>query len=147
MRKKALRSLFAVTMSTCALLPMMSQSVKSEAGAQSSIEKDFAAAVSRVASLRETNRSTAIVVTDLFKQITDKHPLSEFQGFVGSQYKLVRVKDVRGNDEFTDIDANSLRKIDRRFFPQDKLRIDFGYDSDWKYIVLLHVTLLNDGGI
>ncbi len=114
---------------------------------QSDIENEFAATVSRVAALRETNRSTAIVVTDQFKQITDKHPLSEFQGFLGSHYKLARVKDVNGNAEYADIDANLLRNIDRQFFPQDKLRIVFGYDADWKHIVNLHVSLLNDGGI
>jgi hypothetical protein len=147
MRKKVFRSLFAATMSTCALLAIMSQSVKSEAGAQSDIESEFGVAVSRVASLRETNRSTAIVVTYLFKEITDKHQPAEFQAFVASHYKLVRAKDARGNVEFVDIDANSLRKFDSRFFRQDELRIAFRYNADWKYIVETHVSLLNDGGI
>jgi hypothetical protein len=147
MRKLLVGGLFAAAMCACAFFVVTSQSGTSEGDAKSDIEREFADTVSRVASLRETNRSTAIGVTELFKQITDKHPLPEFQGFVGSHYKLVRVKDVYGNAEYTDIDANSLRKIDRRFFPQDNLRIGFRYDSDWKYIVNLWVTLLNDGGI
>jgi hypothetical protein len=147
MREQVLVNRYAVAISAFVLLAITSQSLRSESGMQSDIQNDFAAAVSRVASLRETNRSTAIVVTDQFKQIEDKHSLSEFKDFVASRQKLIRFKDAIGNGEFTDIDANSLRKIDRRFFPQDKRRIGFRYDADWKNIVDLHVTLLNDGGI
>jgi hypothetical protein len=144
MRELVVGSLFAAAMSACALLAVTPQSVRSEGGVHSDIESEFAAAVSRVAALRETNRSTAIVVTDLFKEITDKHQPAEFQVFLASHYKSIRAKDAVGNVEFTDIDANSLRKFDRRFSRQDILRIAFRYNADWKYIET-HVSLL--GGI
>ena len=147
MRELVVGSLFAAAMSACALLAVTPQSVRSESGVHSDIESEFAAAVSRVAALRETNRSTAIVVTDLFKEITDKHQPAEFQAFLASRYKSVRTKDALGSVEFTDIGANSLRKFDSRFLRQDKLRIAFGYSADWKNIVEMHATLLNDSGI
>ena len=128
-------------------LAVIFQTVRSESGVQSDIESEFAAAVSRAASLRETNRSTAIVVTDLFKEIIEKHQPAEFRAFVASHYKMIRAEDALGNVEFTDLDANSLRKFDRRFFPQDELRIGFRYSADWKYIIETHVSILNDGGI
>jgi len=53
---------------------------------QPDIESEFIAAVSHVASLRDSDRSTAIVVTDLFKEITDKHQLAEFQAFLAARY-------------------------------------------------------------
>jgi hypothetical protein len=76
--------------------------------------------------------------------MTDKHQLSELQAFVASRYNLVRAKGARGNVEFADIDANSLRKFDRRFFRKDTLRVGFRYDADWNNIVEIHVSLLND---
>jgi hypothetical protein len=147
MRELVVGSVFAAAMSACALLAATSQSVRSEGGVQPGIEGEFATAVSRVAALRDTNRSTAIVVTDLLKEITDKHQPTEFQAFLASRYKSVRTKDALGSVEVTDIDANSLRKFDGRFLRQDKLRIVFGYSADWKHIVEIHATLLNDSGI
>jgi hypothetical protein len=147
MREKVVRSLLAVIISLCASLAVTLPSVGSDGGMQADIESEFAVAVSRVAALRETNRSTAIGVTDLFKEITDKHQPAEFQAFLASHYKLVRTKDAFGNVEFTNIDTDSLRKFDRRFFRQDTLRIGFRYSADWKSMVATFATLLNDSGI
>jgi len=147
MRELVIGNLFAAAISACALLAVVSQSVRSEVGMQPDIESEFTVAVSRVASIRETNRSTAIVVTDLFKEIADKYQPVELQAFLASHYKLVRTKDALGNGEFTDIDANLLRKLDSRFLRQDRLRIAFRYSGDWKHIVEMHATLLNNSGI
>jgi hypothetical protein len=147
MRERFLGNLFAVAISACALLAVTSQSSKSEGGMQPDIEREFIAAVSHVASLRDSDRSTAIVVTDLFKEITDKHQLTEFQAFLASSYKPVRTKDALGNVEFTDINADLLRKFDGRFLRQDVLRIAFRYSVDWKHTVEMHATLLNNSGI
>ena len=147
MRELVVGSLFAAAMSACALFAVTSQSVRSEVGVQPDIESEFTAAFSHVASLREANRSTAIVVTDLFKEIADKHQLAEFQALLSSRYKSVRTKDALGNVEFTDINANLLRKFDGRFLRQDILRIAFKYSADWKHIVEMHATLLNNSGI
>ncbi len=105
MRERNVGNLFALAMSAYALLAGTSQSVRSEGVVQSDIESEFAAAVSRVAALRETNRSTAIGVTDLFKEITDKHQPAEFQAFLASRYEFVRMEDAVGKVEFTDIAA------------------------------------------
>ena len=86
MRELVIGNLFAAAISACALLAVISQSVRSEVGMQPDIESEFIAAVSHVASLRDSDRSTAIVVTDLFKEITDKHQLAEFQAFLAARY-------------------------------------------------------------
>jgi hypothetical protein len=55
MHKQFIGKLFTMALSACALLAVTSQSLRSESDVQSDIESEFAAAVSRVASVRETN--------------------------------------------------------------------------------------------
>lgn len=112
------------------------------------LEREFAAAMSRVAALRETNRSTAISVDDLFKPITDKHSLLELRDFLAARYQFKRAwMVVVGNSEYTNITGPALKQFDRRFFTHDSVTIGFRYDSDWKTIVGFYAGLGNDGYI
>jgi hypothetical protein len=77
-RRQFVSDLLAATISTCALLVVPIPSFSLEDSLKSQIDKQFSLAVSRVAALRETNRSTAIVVTHLFKELTDKHCCQTF---------------------------------------------------------------------
>jgi hypothetical protein len=91
------RELLAATISNCALLVVPTQSFSLDDSLKSQFDKQFSLAVGRVAAVRATNRSTAIVVTHLFEDLTDTHSLSDLQSYVAEHYKLTRVKDVVGN--------------------------------------------------
>ena len=64
----------------------MSSSLSLEGAVNVSIDDQFHEAITHVAALRETNRSTAIDVAYLFKDLTDKHSLSEFRAYLGERY-------------------------------------------------------------
>jgi hypothetical protein len=110
---------------------------------KSQLDKQFSAAVRRVAAVRATNRATAIVVTHLFKDLTDTYLLSDFQSYVAERYKLTRVRDVVGNVEYANLNDTTLKQFDRQFFDYDRLDINFRYSADWKDIVEFSAILRN----
>ena len=100
-------------------------------GAQ--LDAQFSEAMHQVASVRETNRSTSIVVTYLFQQILDTHNLSEFRDFLTLRYEFKRERDrVAGNLEYTYVNDRTLRALDRRFLSQDRLDLFFRYSATGK---------------
>jgi hypothetical protein len=139
--------LLASTLAFCSSFMTASQSNGLERAVEMDIEREFAAAMSRVAALRETNRSTAISVDDLFKPISDKHSLSEFRDFLAGRYQFERVRTVAGNSEHLDIEGPALKQFDSRFLRYDKIRIGFYYDSEWKNVVGFFAGLLSNGYI
>jgi hypothetical protein len=142
-RRHFVGELLAAMISTCALLAAPNQSLSAEDSLKSQLDKQFSDAVRRVAAVRETNRATAIVVTHLFKDLTDTHSLSDFQSYVAERYKLTRVKDVVGNVEYANLNDTTLKQFDRRFFSYDRLDINFRYSADWKDIVEFSAVLRN----
>jgi hypothetical protein len=142
-RRQFVSDLFAATISTCALLVVPTQSLSLEDPLKSQLDKHFSAAVRRVAGVRETNRATTIVVTHLFKDLTDTHSLSDFRSYVAEHYKFTRVTDVVGNIEYAHLDDTTLKQFDRRFFSYDRLDINFRYSADWKDIVEFSAILRN----
>jgi hypothetical protein len=134
-RKLGIGAATALVMLFPAALGGQSQSPRLERVAESNLEREFAAAMSKVAALRETDKSMGIGVTDLFKQITDTHSLSEFRDFLAARYKFERTRDVAGNGEYTDIEGLALKRFDRRFPLNNMVRIVFDYDSEWKNII------------
>jgi len=142
-RRQFINDLLSVTMSTCVLLVVPTQSLSLKDPLKSEIDKQFFLAVRRVAAVRETNRATAIVVTPLFKDLTDAFLLSDFQSYIAERYKLTRVKDVVGNIEYADLNDTTLKQFDRRFFGYDRLDINFRYSGDWKDITEFSAILRN----
>jgi len=142
-RRKFVSDLLAVTISTCALLAVRTPSLSLEDSLKSQLDNDFSAVIRRVAGVRETNRATAIVVTHLFKDLTDAYSLSDFRAYIAEHYKLTRVKDAAGNIEYADLDDTTLKQFDRRFFSYDRLDINFRYGVDWKDIVDFSAILRN----
>ena len=125
------------------LVTAASPSLSEEPEMHSSLGAQFADSISRVASIREVNRSTAIIVTDEFKDLMDGSGAA-FREFLIARYRFIRVKTVVGNTEYADIDTKELWKFDRRFLPGDKLRVGFVFSSDWKNVQNARVSLLND---
>src|SRR5215510_13862912 len=142
-RRQFISDLLSVTMSTCVLLVVPTQSLSLKDHLKSEIDKQFFAAVRRVTTVRETNRATAIVVTHLFKELTEAFLLSDVQSYIAERYKLTRVKDVVGNMEYADLNDATLKQFDRRFFDYDRLDIDFRYSGDWKDITEFSVIRRN----
>jgi hypothetical protein len=142
-RRQFVSDLLAATISTCALLVVPTPSFSLEDSLKSQIDKQFSLAVDRVAAVRETNRSTAIVVTHLFKELTDEHLLSDLRSYVAEHYKLTRVRDVVGNIEYADLNDTTLKHFDRRFLSYDRLDINFRYSADWKEITGFSAILRN----
>jgi hypothetical protein len=143
-RRRFISGYFAATALIWAFSFPMSSSLSLEGAVNVSIDDQFREAIAHVASLRETNRSTAIDVAYLFKDLTDKHSLSEFRAYLGERYKFTRAKDVYGNAEFVDLDEKQLKLFDRRFLWLDRLRIGFGYTADWQSISSVFAVLGND---
>jgi ribosome-binding ATPase YchF (GTP1/OBG family) len=137
MRRRFAVNLLASTLLLCPLFTAGSQSQALEQVVESNFEGEFAAAMSRVAALREANQSIGISVTDLFKEITDRHSLVDFRNFLVSRYQFQRVWTVVGNSEYTDIKGPALTRFDSRFPSNNTVRIGFYYDSEWKNIVSL----------
>src|SRR5262245_37930250 len=121
-------------MSTCVLLVVPTQSLSLKDASKSEIDKQFFVAIRRVATVHETNRATAIVVTHLFKDLTDAFLLSDLQSYIAERYKLTRVKNVVGNIEYADLNDTALKQFDRRFLGYDRPDINFRYSGDWKDI-------------
>jgi hypothetical protein len=142
-RRQFVSDLLSATISTCALLVVPTQSLSLEDPLKSQLDKQFSAAVRRVAAVRATNRATAIVVTHLFKDLTDTYLLSDFQSYVAERYKLTRVRDVVGNVEYANLNDTTLKQFDRQFFDYDRLDINFRYSADWKDIVEFSAILRN----
>jgi|SRR5215470_1321123 len=142
-RRQFVVELLAAMISTCALLAVPNKSLSAEDPLKSQLDKQFSDAVRRVAAVRETNRATAIVVTQVFKELTDVHSLSDFQSYVAEHYKLTRVRDIVGNLEYANLNDATLKQFDRRFFSYDRLDINFRYDADWKDIVEFIAVLRN----
>ena len=142
-RRQFISDLLSVTMSTCVLLVVPTQSLSLKDALKSEIDKQFFVAIRRVATVRETNRATAIVVTHLFKDLTDAFLLSDLQSYIAERYKLTRVKDVVGNIEYADLNDTTLKQFDRRFFGYDRLDINFRYSGDWKDITEFSAILRN----
>jgi len=136
-------SSLSVTMSTCVLLVVPTQSLSLKDASKSEIDKQFFVAIRRVATVRETNRATAIVVTHLFKDLTDAFLLSDLQSYIAERYKLTRVKDVVGNIEYADLNDTTLKQLDRRFLGYDRLDINFRHSGDWKDIAEFSAILRN----
>src|SRR5438034_4020177 len=90
MRQQLAIKVLAGTLTLCALSMVDSQLQVLEHVVEVDLEGEFAAAMSRVAALRETNQSTAISVNDQFKEITDTRPLSDFRNFIVSRYQFKR---------------------------------------------------------
>src|SRR5436309_2758585 len=105
MRRPFAANLLVSTLLLCPLFTAGSQSQVSEHVVESSLDREFAAAMSRVAALRETDRSTAISITELFKELTVKYSLLEFRNFLASRHQFRRTRDVAGNSEYTDIEG------------------------------------------
>ena len=81
-RHRFISGYLAATVLICTLSFPMSPSLSLEGAVNVSIDDQFREAIAHVASLRETNRSTAIDVAYLFKDLTDKHSLSEFRAYL-----------------------------------------------------------------
>jgi hypothetical protein len=144
MRRQFAVNLLASTLLLCPLFTAGSQSPGSglEHVVESNLEHEFAAAMSRVAALRETNQSTAISVNDQFKEITDTYPLSDFRNFIASRYQFTRAWTVAGNTEYADIKGPALTRFDSRFPSNNTVTIGFYYDSEWKNIRSFYAGLL-----
>jgi hypothetical protein len=142
MRRQFAVNLLASTLLLCPLFTAGSQSQALEHVVETDLEREFAAAMSRVAAVRESNQSTAISVNDQFKEITDAHPLSDFRNFMASRYQFTRAWTVAGNTEYTDIKGPALTGFDSRFPSNNRVRIGFDYDSEWKNILGFHAGLL-----
>jgi len=142
-RRQFTSDLVSVTIAIFVFLAVPTQSLSLEDPLKSELDKQFSVAVRRVAAVRETNRATAIVVTHLFKDLTDAFLLSDFQSYIAERYKLTRVKDVVGNIEYADLNDTVLNQFDRRFFGYDRLDINFRYTGDWKDITKFSAILRN----
>ncbi len=143
MRRQFAVNLLASTLLLCPLFTAGSQSPSSglEHVVESNLEREFAAAMSRVAALRETDQSMAITVTELFKDISDRHPLVDFRNFLVSRYQFQRVWTVAGNSEYTNIEGPALTRFDSRFPSNNMVRISFRYDSEWENILTFYGSL------
>ena len=76
-RRQFTSDLVSVTIAIFVFLAVPTQSLSLEDPLKSELDKQFSVAVRRVAAVRETNRATAIVVTHLFKDLTDAFLLSD----------------------------------------------------------------------
>jgi hypothetical protein len=146
MREQLVGSILAVAMSTCALLAIPSQSLMSEAAVQSSLDAEFAAAISRIASLPRVpvNAPTATDVAYLFKEMTDMYRLSDIRDFVAAHYPMTRIRDVvAGNLEYADVNDKALKELNPRFLLYDRLDLGFKYSEDWKDVIEFKAVLRN----
>jgi hypothetical protein len=114
---------------------------------EASLEQQFVEAMRCIAAIREKNRSTGIDVVHCFASITKAHPLSVFEAYLAQRYKRIRVKDIGGNAEYYELNADTLRQFDRRFFSHDQVRIGFLHSDDWSEITKCFASLGNLAGI
>ena len=146
-RRQFVRNCLATAALTCALSIVPTRSFSLEDSVKSQLDSEFSDVIHRVASVRETNRSTGLDVTHQFDKIIEMHSLSDFQTYVAQRYGLTRVKTGVGNEEFTFLGDKVLKEFDKRFLAHDRLTVGFRYDSDWKGIIEFRATLGNLGGI
>jgi hypothetical protein len=146
-RREFVSDFLVISMSTCALSIVSTRSFSWGDAVESQLNSKFSEAIRRVASVRETNRSTGLDVTQQFNEITETYSLLDFQAYVAERYRLTRVKTGVGNEEFTYMNDKMLKEFDKRFLTYDRLTLGFRYDSDWKDIVEFRATLGNLSGI
>lgn len=147
-RRQFVSSCLATALSTGAFSAVSTRSFGLEDTVRAQLDAEFVEAIRRIASLRETNRSTAINVTYLFKQITDTHRLSDLRDFLSQRYTLTREREGIGrNIEYAYVNADALRAFDSRFLRLDRLDLLFRYSENWKEIVEFKAGLGNLSGI
>lgn len=107
-------------------------------------DREFSEVIAAIANRRKTNRSTAIVVTDLFQPMTDRLSLAELRNYVSSRYSLRR-EEVHGEKgEWGDLKENDLKAYSKKFLYLDSVRIVFFYDAGWESVIKFQAVLFND---
>jgi hypothetical protein len=124
-RRQFVGDFLATAILACALSTVPTRSFSLEDALRSQLDSKFSEAVRRVASIRETNRSTGLDVTDRFNEVAEIYSLTDFQSYVAQHYRLTRVKTGVGNEEFTYLDDRILKEFDKRFLTYDRLTLGF----------------------
>jgi hypothetical protein len=146
-RRQFIGDCVATAISACALSTAPARSFSLEDAVQSQIDSAFSEAVRQIASIRETNRSTGLDVTDQFDNLVAAYSLTDFRAYLAQHYRLTRAKTGAGNEEFAYLNDKTLKNFDKRFLTYDRLTVGFRYDADWKDITQFRATLGNLGGI
>jgi len=114
---------------------------KADALMPAETDKYFTGVITSIADLRERDQTSAIMVTSLFKPLTDLLSLKELRDYIASRSPLKRGKDIRGNYEYTNIGTDELKAFDKRFHSEDVLILGFRYNENWTAITELHANL------
>lgn len=107
------------------------------------VRAQFEKAISRLGSVRERDRSTAIVVTDEFKPLLQTVSSESLLGFLKAEFPHEEVRDRGKYAIMFEIILSKLKYSSNMMLINDYIRIVFEFDESRSAIVTVFVILLN----
>lgn len=107
-------------------------------------DREFSEIIAAIANRRKTNRSTAIIVTELFQPMTERLSLTELRNYISSRYSVRREVAQGEKYEWVDLEKYDLKVYSKEFFYLDSVRIVFFFDPGWESVIKFQAVLFND---